>query len=131
MLLRRLAPGEEFTASAMAEAGAVQLRNTIRWSCVGLACRICVLPYINWIPVHILSSVLPDQLEVADVVLPCIPSLIAKKKGNELYYYVVESARSGTTKVLPFQSSRFRWVFRSLLNRRLRERQPVNELQSS
>jgi hypothetical protein len=27
------------------------------------------------------------------VVLPCIASLIAKKKGNQLYYYVVESAR--------------------------------------
>src|SRR5271154_1854429 len=27
------------------------------------------------------------------VVLPCMASLIAKKKGNKLYYYVVESAR--------------------------------------
>ena len=80
---------------------------------------------------HILSSVLPDRLEVAGVVFPCMSSLIAKKKGKELYYYVVESARSGTTKVLPFQSSGFRWVFRSLLSRRLRERQPENELQSS
>src|SRR5665811_1908890 len=27
------------------------------------------------------------------IVLPCMASLIAKKKGNKLYYYVVESAR--------------------------------------
>src|ERR1700747_1012706 len=27
------------------------------------------------------------------IVLPYMPSLVAKKKGNKLYYYVVESAR--------------------------------------
>ena len=27
------------------------------------------------------------------IVLPCMASLVAKKKGNKLYYYVVESAR--------------------------------------
>jgi hypothetical protein len=28
------------------------------------------------------------------IVLPYMPSLVAKKKGNKLYYYVVESARA-------------------------------------
>ena len=27
------------------------------------------------------------------IVLPCMASLVAKKKGHKLYYYVVESAR--------------------------------------
>src|ERR1700734_596816 len=27
------------------------------------------------------------------LVLPCMASLVAKKKGNKLYYYIVESAR--------------------------------------
>ena len=31
--------------------------------------------------------------EVCHIVLPCMASLVAKKKGNKLYYYVVESAR--------------------------------------
>ena len=30
---------------------------------------------------------------VYNIVLPCMASLVAKKKGNKLYYYVVESAR--------------------------------------
>jgi transposase len=30
---------------------------------------------------------------VCHIVLPCMASLVAKKKGNKLYYYVVESAR--------------------------------------
>ena len=30
---------------------------------------------------------------VWNIVLPCMASLVAKKKGNKLYYYVVESAR--------------------------------------
>ena len=31
--------------------------------------------------------------EVCLIVLPCMASLVAKKKGNKLYYYIVESAR--------------------------------------
>ena len=34
-----------------------------------------------------------DREDAAALVLPYMPSLVAKKKGNKLYYYVVESAR--------------------------------------
>jgi len=34
-----------------------------------------------------------DRGDAAALVLPYMPSLVAKKKGNKLYYYVVESAR--------------------------------------
>src|ERR1700731_1364073 len=33
------------------------------------------------------------KLSSSIIVLPCMASLVAKKKGNKLYYYVVESAR--------------------------------------
>src|SRR5260221_4741042 len=36
---------------------------------------------------------LPSESSDAILVLPCMASLVAKKKGNKLYYYVVESAR--------------------------------------
>lgn len=34
-----------------------------------------------------------DRSDATAIVLPYMPSLVAKKKGNKLYYYVVESAR--------------------------------------
>src|SRR6266511_3850129 len=40
-----------------------------------------------------LSDLLPWQWRRRILVLPCMASLVAKKKGNQLYYYVVESAR--------------------------------------
>ena len=36
---------------------------------------------------------LDSELSPCIIVLPCMASLVAKKKGNKLYYYVVESAR--------------------------------------
>jgi transposase len=36
---------------------------------------------------------LDPELSPCIIVLPCMASLVAKKKGNKLYYYVVESAR--------------------------------------
>ena|SRR6266540_5875652 len=40
-----------------------------------------------------LSDLLTWQWRRRILVLPCMASLVAKKKGNQLYYYVVESAR--------------------------------------
>jgi hypothetical protein len=43
--------------------------------------------------VHILCNSSLDMRKRSGIVLPYMPSLVAKKKGNQLYYYVVESAR--------------------------------------
>jgi transposase len=43
--------------------------------------------------VHIYLHMMLDRGDVIALVLPYMPSLVAKKKGNKLYYYVVESAR--------------------------------------
>src|SRR5260221_12180391 len=40
-----------------------------------------------------LRMFLPFESSDAILVFPCMASLVAKKKGNRLYYYVVESAR--------------------------------------
>src|SRR5215471_21673787 len=58
-----------------------------------LSRSVFVLPYIN----HSVCKMCPillrqDQIE-SIIVLPYMASLVAKKKGNQLYYYVVESAR--------------------------------------
>ena len=36
-----------------------------------------------------------EIIQYFSIVLPYMASVIAKKKGNKLYYYVVESARVG------------------------------------